>query len=251
MEHLAEPSVQKAFLHEQALLARHEIMDLLCRKLGLPLRQRTYSVMNALSWHFAQKLIRSDGRTFWATDTRYPYGKTRRDNLLIHGSEYIGHGDRRQVNALCCQAVLFLTITNLFVLRTWTSTPIVENTMTFVLGRWFQPHSSASLRDSENRPVCPGPLAMNHCLWEYARSEVPRRAMLARNDRPSPAFERQRQLFGRNRTIQISRWERDKYAYYCLLETQNIIDTTNMCPEFIADSYQLDYTRWLQSVTLI
>ena len=84
MENLELPTVQQSFLHEQALITRHEVMGLLCKHFLLPKTPVTYSSMNELGWHFAQKLIRQDGKKFWATDTRFPYGGLRRDNLRIH-----------------------------------------------------------------------------------------------------------------------------------------------------------------------
>ena len=252
MEDLSESRVQSTFLHSEALVARHELMDLLCEELKLPRNRVTYSRMCYLGWYFGQKLIRQDGKIFWATDTRYPYGGLRRDNLRIAGSEVTGTGRNKRVSALCCQAVLFLTVTNLSTLRTSTST-ISNNTMTFVLGRWFRPHETVRLRDGDNLPICPGPLQTNHCLWKHALSERPREALATKNnpDRPCAAFERQKRLFGVDRDEQLARFELDKHAYYCLLTTDTIIDTMNMCPEFIADTHKPDYTRWLQSVTLI
>ena len=139
MNNLADETVQGNFLHVQALITRYEVMDLLCKHLNLPRTQRTYAAFNDLGWYFAQKLIRQDGKTFWATDTCFPYGGRRRDVLRIEGAEISGRGRARRVNALCCQAVVFLTITNLSALRATD-----ESTKTFVIGRWFQPHSSAA-----------------------------------------------------------------------------------------------------------
>ena len=242
--------MQQSFLHEQALITRHEVMGLLCKHFLLPKTPVTYSSMNELGWHFAQKLIRQDGKKFWATDTRFPYGGLRRDNLRIIGSEYTGTGSNKRRNALCCQAVLFLTVTNLTTILRHARTSVATNTMTFVLGRWFQPHRYVRLRDNDNRPICPGHLKTNHCLWKYARTERPRPAMVI-NDRPSAAFERQKLLFGVNGDQQIRRYERDKHAYYCLLETNTIAGTMNMCPEFIGNTSAVDYSTWLQSVVLI
>ena len=245
MNDLADETVQANFLHVQALITRYEVMDLLCKHLNLPRNQRTYAAFNDLGWYFAQKLIRQDGKTFWATDTCFPYGGRRRDVLYIKGAEISGRGRVRRINALCCQTVLFLTITNLSALRATD-----ESTKTFVLGRWFQPHSSVTVRDGQNRPVCPGPLQTNHCLWQYAQSSHPRQALEVRR-RPSPVFERQRGMFGANRVEQLESYERDKHAYFCLLETDSILGTQNMFPEFIGQTSKPDYTRWLQSVTLI
>ena len=253
MENLEQEDVQKTFLHKRALIARHEVMDLLCEHFVLPKRGRLamYSRMNEMGWHFAQKLIRQDGKTFWATDTRFPYGGLRRDNLRIVGLESTGTGSNKRHTALCCQAVLFLTVTNLTALLRNTPVGVTSNTMTFVLGRWFQPHQSVRLRDNDNRPICSGPLKTNHCLWKYAQSERSRKAMVGDNNRPSAAFEQQRRLFGADRNQQNRRYECDKQAYYCLLETNSIVGTMNMCPQFIGNTSDVDYSTWLQSVTII
>ena len=58
-------------------------------------------------------------------------------------------------------------------------------------------------------------------------------------------------MFGANRVEQLERYERDKHAYFCLLDTDSILGTQNMFPEFIGRTSTPDYTRWLQSVTLI
>ena len=250
MVNLQRETVQETFLHERALIARHELLDLLCKHLLLPKTQVTYTTMNALGWHFAQKLIRQDGKTFWATDTRFPYGGLRRDVLRIAGSESTGTGRNKRYTALCCQAILFVTVTNLGTLIRHTA-EITSTTMTFVLGRWFRPHQSVRLRDNDNRPICSGPLNTNHCLWKYAQTARSRKALVGANGRPSAAYERQKRLFGANRNEQMLRYERDKNAYYCLLETNSILDKVNICPEFIADTSEIDYTTWLQTVTLI
>ena len=180
-------------------------------------------------------------KTRGRTNKRYTYGGLRRDNLFIKGAEYTGRGRNKRVNALCCQTILFFTITNLKTLRR--ATPFKRDSVTFVLGRWFQPHPSARLRDSMNRPMCPGALQTNHCLWTYALAKEPRRAL--------EELGGQKHLFGENLEEQNSRLDTDSRAYYCLLEPDNILSISNMCPEFIGDTAKPDYTRWLQSVTLI
>ena len=49
--------------------------------------------------------------------------------------------------------------------------------ITLVLVRWFSPHPDAMARDSLFRPVCPGPLGVNHCKWIRAVTTRPRRCI--------------------------------------------------------------------------
>jgi|TARA_B110000037_G_scaffold33847_1_gene40854 hypothetical protein len=49
--------------------------------------------------------------------------------------------------------------------------------VTFVLVRWFSPHPDATERDSQMRPVCPGPLGVNHCKYVRAKTTRARRCI--------------------------------------------------------------------------
>lgn len=67
---LHEVRNQQRFLHPEVRLARVELMDLVCDRLGLSKSRSTYRQMNDLDWQIGQKLNMPCG-TFWATDTRY------------------------------------------------------------------------------------------------------------------------------------------------------------------------------------
>jgi len=45
---------QKRFLHREARIARVELMDLVCDKLGLPKTRRSYAALGRLTWSFGQ-----------------------------------------------------------------------------------------------------------------------------------------------------------------------------------------------------
>ena len=96
-------------LHPEALVTRHELLDLLCRQLGVPATRCSYQTLSTLDWIFGQKLIRSDGLVCWATDSKYPHGsvKQRRDILRVHDTETV-NGIQ---NDFCCESILFVTIT--------------------------------------------------------------------------------------------------------------------------------------------
>ena len=46
--------MQKRFLHREARIARVELMDLVCDKLGLPKTRRSYAALGRLTWSFGQ-----------------------------------------------------------------------------------------------------------------------------------------------------------------------------------------------------
>ena len=118
---LHEVRNQQRFIHPEVRLARVELMDLLCDRLGLPKSRATYRRMNQLEWKLGQKLIMPHG-TYWATDTRYTCSTSenasrRRNKFLLRGTESVSvtkpNGDVvDSPTALCCEAVCFLQIGN-------------------------------------------------------------------------------------------------------------------------------------------
>ena len=79
--------------------------------------------------------------------------------------------------------------------------------LTFALVRWFTAHPSAVDRDSLCRPVCPGPLKFNHCLWTFATSDRPRRMMVNEAGAPSKDFLDCAHVFGRTARQQQQNWD--------------------------------------------
>jgi len=110
---------------------------------------------------------------------------------------------------MCCESVCFFTITGLksqgLVIPGPLRSSIVKDTLTLILGRYFSPHPSAVDRDSLNRPVCPGPLSLNHCLWIYAKSQRDRQMLIRTNGNPTTHFENQRYIFGNTNNSQLCR----------------------------------------------
>lgn len=51
---------------------------------------------------------------------------------------------------------------------------ISPDQVNFVLVRWFSPHPEAVERDELHRPLCPGPLGINHCSWVWSKTTRPR-----------------------------------------------------------------------------
>ena len=241
--------VENHFLHREALITRSELFDLLCQRFGVPSSAIAHGNLTSLGYVFGQQLCREDGKVFWATDTRYPYGSSgqRRDILRIHGTENVAG----TTNALYCEATVFVRVHHVASLPFYREvTTDLSDTMTFVIGRWFSPHPSThSIRDSEHRPLCPGACNVNHCLWTYARTNNPRASMTAaRND----VLRSQIKMFGATHSIQQRNLRLHSHSYMCLLDVDTIDEVVNgMCFQFDGLSSNIDTTSWLQTVTVL
>ena len=88
------------------------------------------------------------------------------------------------------------------------------DTLNLVIVRWLDTHPRACERDDLGRPLCPGPLSINNCLWTYARSATPRRSMVQPCGAASRSFNIYRQMFGATGTEQRECWTREKHAYF-------------------------------------
>jgi len=110
---------QQQFLHREVRIARVELLDLICGRLGLSKTRQSYQRMNCLQWTFGQKFVRENA-TFWATDSKYTWATSenanrRRDIFLLRGTEMVPvippNGRLIMKNtALCCEAVCFVQI---------------------------------------------------------------------------------------------------------------------------------------------
>ena len=226
-------SIGDTFLHREVRLAEFEVANLICQVLDLPVDDvRTHDSLKVLSIRFWQKLLRQDGRTFWATPDRHDVFRIKN----VH------------TDCLCGEAVCFLSIDNLKTLL-----PDHEkDSMTLCLIRYLQHHPSSWERDLLKRPVCPGPLHVNNCLWEYARTTSPRKSLIGRTVRQeSLAFQRDRLFFGETRERQTQCRLRELHAWYSLVDTDTIEDTMNVCPLFINNSSEWNYQTWLETVTML
>ena len=246
---LLQPVYQRQFLHAEALITRYELLDLLCDFFEVPRTRQSYSHLRILDWVFGQKFIREDGLVLWATDTKYPYGNVgrRRDVVRLAGTETVDYA----VTALCCEAVLFVSIRNCQSLP-FPGCDAGCDVLDLLLGRYFSAHRTThTIRDDLSRPVCPGPLHLNHCLWTYSRSARGRASVKKPDGTFSNAFNQQRHLFGRTVREQREKAHLDSHAYYCLVDPSSICNTVHMCPQFVEDTSTHDYSSWLQTVTLI
>ena len=143
-EDLGNVALQRMFLHKEAMITRFELLDLVCDLFGLRRVRSSYQTLNCLSWYFGQKLIRRDGKVFWASNSHYTYAYKgtngqgrRRDCFTVKGTEVV-HG---VTNALCMEAVVFVTLGD--ILRLPFSLPAEvagaidrdTETLTLILGR--------------------------------------------------------------------------------------------------------------------
>lgn len=249
-QRILEPGYQQQFLHPEALITRYELLDLLCSRFGIAQHRGSYRLMQCLEWKFGQKIIRQDGKVFWATDSKYPFGivKKRRDILRVFGTEQVNGC----LNSLCCEAILFVTISGFKGCPSLGAVADQSDEINLLLGRWFSPHPSAgNARDDEHRPLCPGPCSINHCLWTYSRTSTPRKALRNADGSTSRVFNSQRNLFGRTISDQMTRHALDERAYFCLIDVDSISHVVHMTPQFVDDSTVEDHTCWLQTVTVV
>ena len=157
-----------------------------------------------------------------------------------------GHRVER-VNSLCGETTCFVTVRNLQDIDMSALDPITypdetfpelrdlrteirDNSITFFLVRWFEPHEDSHERDHRNRPICPGPLHINHCLWSYAKTDIARPSLPVGS---------------------TSNWSRaQKYAYYDLIFPSNVLQLVNITPVFLRNSVEHG-NDWLETVTVI
>ena len=231
---------QRSILHSEARVSGVELLDLLCEQFSLPKTMVSYMKLNRLCYKFGQKFVREDEQVFWATDSGYSLGKSSR----CHRRDFFHLQGLHNGNALCCEAVCFLEITNAITVGA------SVDKLNFFLVRWLEPHPRSWEHDSLGRPLCPGPLRLNNCLWRYAKTTRPRRSMIQPTGEVSRAFDDYRHLFGETPTKQRERWTREKCAYYGLVVPENILDTMYMCNTFVDNTSRPDPDNWLQTVNM-
>ena len=157
-------------------------------------------------------------RTFWATDTRYPYlGGKRRDMVQI------SMGGRRIAVA---QLVAFIEIESL------TTPTDPHQYKPLVLIRWMSVSrlSHNHQRDSSNRPVCEYPLSSNHCLYEWSTVDEDRRCLRGlTRDTDNPHILEKRKMWKHfPETQRIRVIESETRAFYDVIRFDSIIDHTNI-----------------------
>jgi len=99
--------------------------------------------------------------------------------------------------------------------------------------------------------MCPGPLRINHCLWQYASADKDRSTLVTPDGLPTELFTRQFAFFGHSLEEAKTTLEHEKRAYFTLLSPTNVKRTVNMCPVFFPNTSTPDHSTWLQTVTVL
>ena len=217
------------FLHKDVRIVEYELGNLIAGALGMQQDPIPWDHLRKLGIRFAKKLVREDGRTFWADPKR-------RDIYRLKGYE--------RGCALCAEAICFFQLENLQSIDVHDTNLIDKDFQTFILIRWLSPHPHSVERDQCYRPVCPGPLHINNCLWQYSKTE---RVRLCMN---RPVFTRQRHMFGDRIEDQNNVRLHESHAWYGLVKPENVEETMNMCPVFKRGSSELGEQTWLETVTM-
>ena len=260
---------QSSILHPQARIARVELLDLLCDKMNLPKTIQSYKRLQNLHYQFGQKLVREgDGKTFWATDYNYTFetshkSRRRRDIVLVKGTErkrYLINIDEpvTMENALCGEAVFFLKISDLGDINVPPemerdeSSTVRHPTYTFILVRYFEPDPIRTFeRDPLHRPLCTGPLHINHCLWRYSQANIYRKVIATDTGLPTDSFHRHKHMFGKTHQEQLHVFDMEKKAYHGLIPPSSVVRTVCMCPCFLPNTSTPDYGLWMETVTVL
>ena len=144
-------------ISQDARVTYHELADLIAAQCGWDIDHVRDNLQLRMYCSSFIKHPSGDSRTFWSTESRYPYGDhARKDFVEISmGDGHVG----------LAQVVSFLHLTHL---------PPEETHLTkdLMLVRWLSPSSLSNARDSCNRPLCDYPLSHNFCLWEWSRIPV-------------------------------------------------------------------------------
>ena len=100
-----------------------------------------------------------ESRSYWATESRYPWSRGRRRDFveIDLGGGKVGIG----------QLTGFIEMDNL---------PANEPTLQShaVIIRWLEKSSRVQGRDDDDRSVCDYPLSSNHCLWQWCKTSINR-----------------------------------------------------------------------------
>ena len=258
---------QAKFIHPSVRLARFELLDLLCDKFGYEKTRNSYDVLECLSFSLGQKLVLPNGDVYWATDTDYVTSAgRRRDIVRLQKSEEVDVDDPvsatqvKKLTAMTCQLICFLHIEGIQQLQHTRHFTLPEcildhvdqhnGTLDLMLARFFAAHPDAYERDTKHRPVCPGTLRINYCLWSYANCSQPRGSLQDAHGDPTAAFRQQKHFFGATSAEQRLSYDSELHAYYTLIFPSQIKSRINMTQLFVSNTNQPS-ADWLECVTLI
>ena len=254
---------QQKFLHPDVRVAVVEVLDLMCDKLGLPHTTVSYRRLQTLDWVIGQKFVGQDGQIFWSTTSDYSFGRggnhsnARHDCVRLVQTEEVEVNDGTSlVTAQCCRLVSFWTVSGLGRLRHRLPDEFRQRThdggdsIHLMMVRFFEAHPCAVSRDSKHRPICPGPLYINNCLWRYARTLSPRHILQNRDGSPSLAYLTQTHIFGQTPAEQNRNYVKERRAYYSFIYPDQISSRSNITELFQGHSCTPS-GEFIETVTLI
>jgi len=176
------PQWKYDFLSRKVLVTREELLCCVLVKLNMSKTTRNLvSVFNSLHFHcYGAVTIKSTcgtQRTIVGTNS-----SNRRDFMRLRGTFTVGQPRTGQTRtSLSVQVIMFVKICGFseegIILPRFLRNPLTnKNDVILALVRWLSPHPTTVLRDSEKRPVCPGPFDTNHSLWKFTELDQRRPA---------------------------------------------------------------------------
>ena len=116
-----------------------------------------------------------------------------------------------------------------------------KDCVVLLLVRYACAHPDTTTRRGPNfRPLCPGLLKNTHCLWKWHQKPANyRRGCWQR--RP---WERHKHLFGATEAEQQSRKDKEKRAWYDVIQSSNIISHANVTKDWDRDDSFLQSVMW-------
>ena len=101
---------------------------------------------------------------------------------------------------------------------------IVTNTesVEFVLIRWLTPHEDSLIRDSQQRPIAPPPLDINHGLWSYSRN--------TRHRLTANVVKNHTNFYGDTQLERDHNVNSERDAYFDLVPTESLLHFINYTP---------------------
>ena len=142
----------------------HELSELITSSMGWDHRH-VRDVLRVTLYSSAH-VIHPSGtkRTFWGTDTEYPYNKGKRRDMV---EVDLGEGSRGLAQVVSC-----IEFTDL--------PDHGSTTSEAVLIRWLSKSSRSVNRNDYDQPLCDYPLSTNHCLWEWSDANRERQSFRIR-----------------------------------------------------------------------
>ena len=197
---------------------------MVCANLGMPVtRECRTSLVKHLQWECYGVLSDSRGglrRKFVGVSDTWT---RRRDFVRLKGAE----------NDTCFSAELLMFVTLTGFIENATDEGIVlprsrrhpvtnTESVEFALIRWLSPHQDSLIRDSQQRPIAPPPLDINHALWTYER--WPRNALTPNVIRKHINFYGDTQL-KRDRNV-----DSETDAHFDLVHPESLLNFINCTP---------------------